>query len=269
MRRLVDHVLCKLPFEQAWYESRGCRATYVGHPYFDELATRRLDASFLNQQRSRPEPLITLLPGSRRRELEDNLPAFAKTAEIIRRRETNVRFAVACLNEAHAALARSILGEQGANFQIHANRTAELIEAAHVCLACSGSVSLELLHHEKPSIIHYRVGRLKYWLLKRLVQVRYVTLVNLLAMEDRFGKEVYDADAGDAAPFPEYPTYLDKSESMAAWALTWLRDRPAYEARCDRLRRLKQAMATCGATRTAAEYLVRTLSTVAPVRSAA
>ena len=40
MRRFVDHVLCRLPFEEAWYRERGCQATYVGHPYFDELRRR-------------------------------------------------------------------------------------------------------------------------------------------------------------------------------------------------------------------------------------
>ena len=52
MRRFVDHVLCKLPFEEAWYRERGCHATYVGHPYFDQLRGETLDASFIEQQRA-------------------------------------------------------------------------------------------------------------------------------------------------------------------------------------------------------------------------
>ena len=50
MRRFVDHVLCKLPFEEAWYRERGCNATYVGHPYFDELRGEPLDAAFIERK---------------------------------------------------------------------------------------------------------------------------------------------------------------------------------------------------------------------------
>ena len=47
MRRFVDHVLCKLPFEEAWYRDRGCNATFVGHPYFDQLRAEQLDTAFI------------------------------------------------------------------------------------------------------------------------------------------------------------------------------------------------------------------------------
>src|SRR5271165_900286 len=51
VRRYVDQVLCSLPFEPAWYRARGVvDAVYVGHPYFDELADRPLDAAFLARQ---------------------------------------------------------------------------------------------------------------------------------------------------------------------------------------------------------------------------
>ena len=48
MRRYVDHVLCKLPFEVQWYQERGCSATYLGHPYFDQLQQEQLDEILWN-----------------------------------------------------------------------------------------------------------------------------------------------------------------------------------------------------------------------------
>ena len=54
MRRLADHVLCSLPFEEAWLRQRGCNATFVGHPFFDEVRRQPLDAAFLAEQRRRP-----------------------------------------------------------------------------------------------------------------------------------------------------------------------------------------------------------------------
>src|SRR5262245_6407274 len=61
MRRWVDHVLCALPFEEAWYRERGVPAHFVGHPYFDALERQRLDEEFLAGQRARPGTVIGLL----------------------------------------------------------------------------------------------------------------------------------------------------------------------------------------------------------------
>ena len=80
MRRLVDHILCKLPFEAIWFQQHGCRATYVGHPYFDELSQRMLDTEFLRQVSDCSSCLITILPGSRNQEVEQNLPQLLSVA---------------------------------------------------------------------------------------------------------------------------------------------------------------------------------------------
>src|SRR5580704_6094528 len=60
MRRFVDHVLCSLPFEEPWYRQRGCHATFVGHPYFDEVWRRDLDQAFLDEQIARDGRLVTI-----------------------------------------------------------------------------------------------------------------------------------------------------------------------------------------------------------------
>jgi len=65
IRKYVDHILCKLPFEEAWFAKRNCRAHYVGHPYFDELSEAPLESDFfrLKQSAIGPQPVLTLLPG--------------------------------------------------------------------------------------------------------------------------------------------------------------------------------------------------------------
>src|SRR5262249_54413469 len=82
VRRYVDQVLCSLPFEPAWYHSRGVSAAvHVGHPYFDELAHRPLDEEFLAKQNGRPESLVAILPGSRTQEVVRNLPDMIRAAQ--------------------------------------------------------------------------------------------------------------------------------------------------------------------------------------------
>jgi len=205
MRRLVDHVLCKLPFEVDWYRERGCAAQYVGHPYFDEMAHQQLDRKFVAVVHAAGQPLVTLLPGSRTQEVNANLKSFLSTAQQIRRELPQVRFAVAAYNERQAEVARQQVATDYAELpiSIHVGRTPELIAAATVCLACSGSVSLELLHHEKPTVIHYKISRTAFVIQRFFRRVRFITLVNLLASEQRYCRhgERYDA-AVDRIPFP-------------------------------------------------------------------
>ena len=82
MRRLVDHVLCSLPFEEAWFRRHGCNATFVGHPFFDEVRRYPYDEQFIAEHRGRPGPLVVILPGSRTQEVTHNLRWFLKAAAI-------------------------------------------------------------------------------------------------------------------------------------------------------------------------------------------
>ena len=259
VQRYVDHALCKLPFEERWFNDNGCRATYVGHPYFDELNAQRLDESFLASLRLRPQRLVTLLPGSRRQEVKYNLPLLLKAAAQVRRTCPDVRLAIASYNEEQAALARQLVDTGPVPADLCVGRTAELIAAAECCLACSGSVSLELLYHAKPAVIVYRVGWLTYQLVRRLINVRYITLVNLLASEQPFARGDR-SNVHDNPIYPEFPTWQDCSEDVARNAIGWLVDESSRQRVISRLTTLRDQIDTGGASAAAADYIVSALS---------
>ena len=263
MRRLVDHALCKLPFEKKWYQERGCKATYVGHPYFDELIERELDQEFLDEQASRPGRLVALLPGSRRREVSRQLPTFLKAARKIHSKLEDVRFCIASFNQEQAEMARQMVKHAGVEAEIHLDRTGELIEACHSAMACSGSVSLELMYHEKPAVILYKVNPIQRVINHLLVRVRYMTLVNLIASEKRFKwvRRDYDPERleGAEVPLPEYPTCRDKSEAIASHLVRWLEDGDQRHRVVDWLHTLSEEHAIPGASQRAAEYIVEVL----------
>jgi lipid-A-disaccharide synthase len=232
MRRLVDRVLCPLRFEEAWYRARDIPATYIGHPYFDELRQQRLDAAFVAGQQARPGTVVGLLPGSRGQELENNTASLLRAAALIHARRPDVRFLVACLEPAHHDRVEAARAGLDVPVEVHAGRTPEIIHLAHSCIAVSGSVGLELLYRGKPSLVLYRVhwhGMLLAGLLKRCP---YISLVNLLA-----GREL----------FPEFLTAGCPAEGMAGHVLRWLEDRPAYAALCDELAALREREAVPGA----------------------
>jgi lipid-A-disaccharide synthase len=263
MRRLVDHVLCKLPFEAAWYRQRGCNAVHVGHPYFDETHGQRLDRRFLDEYGGRPGRLVTILPGSRTQEVAANLPWFLKAAAIIRRDVPDVRFAVAAFNERQAAMARRLAQGSDRPPDVLTGRTPELIHLAECCMACSGSVSLELLHHAKPAVILYWVSRLAYFVRGFLLNVKYITLVNLLAEDDLSPQDLTPYDptqpGAENVPYPEYLTCEDKTPQIAAHITQWMTDEGARDARVARLRELKEKFGVRGASSRAAEHILRTL----------
>jgi lipid-A-disaccharide synthase len=241
MRRLVDHVLCALPFEERWFRKHHIPVTYVGHPYFDELRQQRLDGQFMGEQRARPGTVIGLLPGSRNKEIEFNVPSLLKAAGIIHARKPHVRFLFACFNARHQRVVRDLVRGHHVPIEVHAGRTPEIIQLAHSCLAVSGSVGLELLYRGKPSVVTYRehwFGIMGSWVFKRSP---FISLVNLLA-----GKQL----------FPEYLSMNCQAEPMAEDILHWLNDREAYEEVCGELKTLRERVAHPGACDRAAEAIV-------------
>jgi lipid-A-disaccharide synthase len=211
MRKYVDHVLCTLPFEQAWYAARNVpNAEYIGHPYFDELPQQQLDANFLAQERSKEGRRIALLPGSRNQEVTRNLPTLLQTAQRVYRDRPDTRFLVACYNEMQADRVNAELAnypDLAACVTVFARRTPEIIAAAETCVAVSGSVGLELLYRGKPSCIVYRLGKLDLLIGNFFRQCKYISIVNLLA---------------DAEVFPEFLTDRNPAPQVAEHLLRWL-----------------------------------------------
>lgn len=277
MRRWVDHVLVKLPFEERWYRDRGCNATYLGHPYFDELRAQELDQDFVAERRA-AGPLVTILPGSRTQEVRSNLATQLQAAEKIKKSSPGVRFAIAVFKQSQRALvetelAQSELAQAGVEVEVHVGRTPELIHAATCCLAVSGSVSLELLYHTKPTAIVYVVSPFGFFVQKFFRRVRYITLVNLLTADELFPEEVgvYDpADPRDAhVLMPEYLTCQDPSDALAGHIGGWLADDAARRDLVARMTTLKEQIGQGGASVRAAEYVVATLDPAGRVRDAA
>jgi lipid-A-disaccharide synthase len=264
MRRLVDHVLCKLPFEETWYRDHGCNATFVGHPYFDQLQGEKLDAAFVQRLRSGRGRLVAILPGSRTQEVKGNIRCFLKAAEIICQRVPGTRFAVASFKKSQAEIARRALDDTALPIEVHVGRTAEIIEAADCAMAVSGSVSLELLYHTKPTVILYQVSRLAFFAQRFLRKVRYITLVNLLTADNLFPERVatYDPNNSEDAKvlMPEYLTCQDKSEQVAGHVTEWLTDPAKRATRVGQLAELKERVGHGGASGRAADYILDELA---------
>jgi lipid-A-disaccharide synthase len=265
LRRLVDHVLCKLPFEPKWFNERGCHAEYVGHPYFDELARHQPDTKWVADFKKIDRAVLALLPGSRDQEVRHNLELLLNAAAHVQRSESQVRVVVAAFNEKQATAIRARIAARKLEADVFVGKTPELISSATACIACSGSVSLELMYHEKPTVIVYRVNRLKKMAGQLLMCSKYMTLTNLMATDriDKKGMRVFDPDAVDAedVPFPEYLTCVDCSPKVAGWISRWIRNPEQRESKVQQLKTLNAKYAHAGASARTARMILKCLKT--------
>ena len=247
VRRFVDHVLCSLPFEPAWYHERGVlNAEYVGHPYFDELAERHIDAGFIAEETAKGGPIVAILPGSRTQEVTRNLPVMLRAAAQLKETIPGARFLVASLHDRHKAMVEAIIAETGCKvpLEVFSGRTPEIIELADVAWAVSGSVSLELMMEALPTVVLYKVRRFDLLIARPFIKSKYICLVNLLA---------------DAELMPEYLTEVDVSQELRGWGERWLSD-PAERARASNaLADLRAKVAVPGASDRAADRILQVL----------
>lgn len=254
VRRDFAKVLCSLPFEPEWYRERGVPfAEYIGHPYFDLLNERAPDEEAIREIRASGESIVAVLPGSRMQEIRGNFPMMLRAIKALAAEQPGVRFHIACLGERHreavVALMAEAGGTEGLPIVLHVGKTAEIIRAADLAWAVSGSVGLELLADCVPTVVVYKIKPFDKWVAKKFIKSKYISLVNLIADEE---------------VFPEYLTDVDVSREMADHAGRWLSN-PEERARVRaKLVELRDRVAKPGATATAAEAILRQIAEARP-----
>lgn len=221
LRRLTDHVLCVLPFEEEWFRARGVPATFVGHPLWarpiDEGA---VDANLAAFGRALPNAAVRIgvFPGSRPGEAEKNFPIMLAALREIASSRPGLGAVVAATTDAMLERLRRIAGERGGwpDF-MHAAVGAPdaAIRWGDVALTVSGTNTLRIARHRTPMVIIFRAGAIQWNLLGRwLLKSPHLSLPNLVAGE-RVVPELMPLLSDDPAPVvAEVSRLLD---DRAAW----------------------------------------------------
>ncbi len=184
VRRLVrwsDLVLCLLPFEPEWFEKRGVKARYIGHPLFDEA----LDSDQLQNIASQypdKHPRIALLPGSRGPEVTKNWPLMLEVFNRIKAQMPDAHAIIAAANEKAVNIVSEFSPMLPDGIQMVRNQTEAVLHWADAVLAVSGTASLHISRHAKPMAIVYGLSPITWNLLGRFViNTRTFSLPNLIA----------------------------------------------------------------------------------------
>jgi lipid-A-disaccharide synthase len=193
IKRDVDLLLAILPFEKEWYAERGVdHVEFVGHPLAGEVRAIYDRTEFCLRAKLDPKlPIISLLPGSRQKELERILPPMLEAAALISARRPEIQFVVVVAPSRSSDEIREIARTARATplplpscLHIATGSTREALAASDVAAVASGTATLEAALLGTPMVIVYKESAINWHTLGRLITTEHFGLVNLIAGEE-------------------------------------------------------------------------------------
>lgn len=169
IKQYIDTLLVIFPFEVDWYAARGVEAIYVGNPLLDEIA-ERADAPISTPQ----VPIVALVAGSRKMEIEHNLAPMVAVA----RNFPDYRFVVTGVDWLERSLYDKYMKDS--DVEIVFGKTYDVLSTASAALVTSGTATLEAAILGVPEVVCYRAPAVSMWIARRLVKLKWISLVNLI-----------------------------------------------------------------------------------------
>lgn len=169
MKQTVNRLFVILPFEKEFYHKWGMEVTFVGHPLLD--ATERF---IRGDDRPAERKQVALLPGSRKQEIGKMLPVMLQVVQDF----PHVDFVIAGVGSIDIAFYKKLIGDSRAELVI--NKTYQVLSDSSAALVTSGTATLEAALFGVPEIVCYKGSPLSFWIGKQLVDVKYISLVNLI-----------------------------------------------------------------------------------------
>jgi lipid-A-disaccharide synthase len=221
IERDVDLLLSILPFEQEWYAERGIdQVEYVGHPLAGEVHVTSDRAEFCRQTKLDPRlPITSLLPGSRRKEVERILPPMLESAALISARRPEVQFVVVVAPSRSSDEVRDIVRAQRSTpeplpscLHIVAGKSREALAASDAAAIASGTATLEAALLGTPMVVVYKASLINWHVLGSLINTHHFGLVNLVAGE-RVATELIQDDLNGEQLANELLSLLDQKRN--------------------------------------------------------
>jgi lipid-A-disaccharide synthase len=187
IKQRVDHILCLLPFEPVIFDAAGIPASFVGHPVLESGAGSGDAARFRAAHGIGPDERVVLaMPGSRRMEAQRMLPIFGAALRLLEARLPGIRPVIPVSPVVAEAVRAAASGWPGRPILVETladkhDAFAAVAASGGAGLIKSGTSSLEMAVAGVPHLIAYRVNPITAAIIRRLVRVRFASLVNLLA----------------------------------------------------------------------------------------
>lgn len=176
IKRYVDKMFVILPFEKDFYAKFNVEVDFVGHPLLDAIESRTITPldEFCKQNNLQQKPIIALLPGSRKQEIQTMLPIMLSVIKSF----PDYQFVVAGAPSQDTEFYNKYLSEQCVLLE---NKTYQLLEHSTAALVTSGTATLETALFKIPQIVCYKANAISFQIAKAVIKVKYISLVNLIA----------------------------------------------------------------------------------------
>lgn len=207
IRAVVDEMLVILPFEQAFYARHNVRAQFVGHPLVEQLLANggpptQAQARAQLALPPAPHPIVALLPGSRRKELQRHLPTMLASLKLLAAQKPGLRAVLPIASTLARTEIEAMLAGTAVEVLLVDQQSTAALMAADAAIVCSGTATLQAALLQRPMVVVYRVSWLSYFLLRRLIKVAHIALVNLIAgraiVPELVQKQLTDANVAAA-----------------------------------------------------------------------
>lgn len=181
IKKNIDKLYVILPFEKPYFEEKHqYKVTYVGHPLLDAINNRpqKNRAAFLNENQLVDKPIIALLPGSRKQEVNKMLKIMLSVLPDF----PDYQFVIGGAPSLPVLFYAEFLKNK--NVKLVSNKTYDLLDHAHAALVTSGTATLETALFKVPEIVCYKGSAISYEIAKRVIKLKYISLVNLIMNEE-------------------------------------------------------------------------------------
>ncbi len=212
IKETVDHMFVILPFEKEFYEGYEYDVDFVGHPLMDVVDRFPEYPAFKQEHGLDERPIIALLPGSRRQEISRMLEIMLEVIPEFPHHQFVVAGAPSIPESFYEEIIRK--NKAGHSVNVISNKTYAILQQSEAALVTSGTATLETALFGVPQVVCYKGSPLSYWIARRLVNVKYIALVNLI-VDQPLVKELiqHDLTAGNLKKELELllnPLYRDK-----------------------------------------------------------
>lgn len=235
----IDRMFVILPFEKEFFKKFNWTVDYVGNPVLDAVKMHQADQEFLTRNKILSnKPLVALLPGSRKQELNMIIPLMAEVVK----QNPSCQFAVATVDN----LSTEFYGDLRSlpNVCFISGATYDLLHHAQAAIVTSGTATLETALFNVPQVVVYRTSAVSYLIAKNLIRVPYISLVNLIA-----GREVVKEMIQQKA----------NSKDVSAELNLILNENQYREKMMQRYKEIRNVLDTGSASENTAELMLRYL----------
>ena len=203
MKENISDFISIFPFETNWYNSKGLKTYYPGHPFLDEDYKLDKDKIFLKKHNLKSDDsLLVLLPGSRQQEINNHWPVFLETIFLLKEKLPSLRF---CLVKSNNVIIKNI-----PDFIIIESSVANALKHGTAAISSSGTVNLECALAEIPTIVCYKTSYINWMIFKIFGKVNFISIVNLIS-EEKIIPELIQSDMTSKKILPPLLEYLSPS----------------------------------------------------------